>query len=241
VSTPPDSDARRGVFIGVSMATSTSFVTCAAGKWVQICADNALRKSLIIQVPSGSAVLGYQTNVPTIGTFLGSVPAGILVSPYAEKGASELRLSLAVDGDLVTRAWFAWVVQGTYDTPLPQFDVPINIWATSPVPAYATPRIVTVCNLFTITNVNQGKTAVTTGQILSLPPLTDIRVACNSGAGKADVIEVPAGSGRTYAVNQVDDLNKNLPSEFRWASVGQNLNGFTFSDVGLLPWPQPLN
>jgi len=53
------------------------------------------------------------------------------------------------------------------------------------------------------------------GMHLLLPPLVDIRDAL-MGTG-ADVVEVPAGTGRYYGVHYVDDIGKGFPNEHRWA------------------------
>lgn len=50
---------------------------------------------------------------------------------------------------------------------------------------------------------------------LLLPAGTDVRAPWN--AGKPDLVECPAGSGRFYAVAWVDDIGKNFPNEHRIA------------------------
>lgn len=51
--------------------------------------------------------------------------------------------------------------------------------------------------------------------ILLLPKLTDVRT--NRKGGLSDFVEVPAGSGRTYVVEDVEDVGKGFPNEFRVA------------------------
>lgn len=70
---------------------------------------------------------------------------------------------------------------------------------------------------------------------LLLPPLTDIRgpqcyPAINTTI--ADLVEVPAGSGRFYLVFGVDDVGKGFGNEFRCAGIGQT------SAYGV--WPAPI-
>lgn len=50
---------------------------------------------------------------------------------------------------------------------------------------------------------------------LLLPPLTDIQDCFN--AGGPDTVEAPAGSGRFYLVDMVDDLGKGFANEHRFA------------------------
>jgi hypothetical protein len=52
---------------------------------------------------------------------------------------------------------------------------------------------------------------------LLLPKLTDIRGGQDTAA--ADQVEVPAGSGRYYQVQIVDDIGKGWPNEHRTACI----------------------
>jgi hypothetical protein len=65
---------------------------------------------------------------------------------------------------------------------------------------------------------------------LLLPPGTDIR----SGVlGTADDVEVPAGSGRFYEVEFVDDVGKGFANEYRVALLIQT------TAWGAWPLPYP--
>lgn len=64
--------------------------------------------------------------------------------------------------------------------------------------------------------------------VLLLPPFTDIQDGFN-GVGP-DTVEIPAGSGRLYLANMVDDLGKGFPNEHRFAMV---------SKTGAWPTPVP--
>lgn len=65
---------------------------------------------------------------------------------------------------------------------------------------------------------------------LLLPPGEDVRSEIN--ATNADVIEVPAGTGRFYRILFVDDVGKGFPNEHRVAGLLQ---------TGLFgPWPTPI-
>lgn len=54
---------------------------------------------------------------------------------------------------------------------------------------------------------------------LFMPKLSDLRDG-NTTTG-ADSIELPAGSGRWYTCDVVDDANKGFPNEFRWAKLSK--------------------
>lgn len=106
--------------------------------------------------------------------------------------------------------------------PLPTFNLTANIWRWANFPG--PPDVVTVCNLANGTRTNPSWAGV--GFIVSdpfqcpinllLPPLTDLRDAFQPG-GLADIVEVPAGSGRTYFACSVDDSGKGFANEHRIA------------------------
>jgi hypothetical protein len=52
---------------------------------------------------------------------------------------------------------------------------------------------------------------------MRVPPRSDLRDA-NSSTGP-DVVEIPAGTARYYAVQLVDDVGRGFPNEFRQALV----------------------
>lgn len=62
-----------------------------------------------------------------------------------------------------------------------------------------------------------GFPAMTGGMFLAMPALTDIRGLQDTI--NPDYVEVPAGSGRYYAVNFVDDVGKGWANEFRQAVI----------------------
>lgn len=63
---------------------------------------------------------------------------------------------------------------------------------------------------------------------LLLPMGTDIR-DLNTATGY-DIVEVPAGTGRLYLVEQVDDVGKGFLNEHRCATLSK----------GLFTWPSPI-
>lgn len=68
---------------------------------------------------------------------------------------------------------------------------------------------------------------------LLLPALTDVR---DQSVGGVDVIECPAGSGRFYFVNNVDDVAKGYVNEYRVAVLLK----WTTEDGGPVDWPIPI-
>lgn len=64
--------------------------------------------------------------------------------------------------------------------------------------------------------------------LVMLPSATDIRPP--NSAGGADKVEMPAGSGRFYQVQFVDDIGKGFPNEHRFAILAQ---------MGVWPTPIP--
>jgi hypothetical protein len=115
---------------------------------------------------------------------------------------------------------------------VPTFNLVCNIYSNSAPPPVGPPRLTSPCNLAYGRRVSVAWAATAfTGpwMTLLLPPGTDIR----SGLGPSppDYVEVPAGSGRTYIVNGVDDVGKGFSNEHRFAVIsGENATGF---------WPEP--
>lgn len=73
---------------------------------------------------------------------------------------------------------------------------------------------------------------------LLLPAGSDVRD--HFQGGPYDVVEVPAGSGRWYAVAGVDDIGKGFGNEHRCAwlvKIGSSLNSVEFPG---LVWPTPM-
>lgn len=74
---------------------------------------------------------------------------------------------------------------------------------------------------------------------LLCPAGTDLRdLEC--GTALNDVVEVPQGSGRWYAVLGVDDVAKGFPNEFRVATIAK-CGGFgPWPAYGFPYWPTPI-
>jgi len=64
---------------------------------------------------------------------------------------------------------------------------------------------------------------------LLLPPLADVRGPQDSVS--ADMVEVPAGSGRWYFVVGVDDIGKGFANEHRSAAI------FALASSWVAPYP----
>lgn len=76
------------------------------------------------------------------------------------------------------------------------------------------------------------------GPSLLIPALSDVRDDAQSGG--ADIIEVPAGSGRWYQVNIVDDVGKGFPNEYRLVSMFKACNATSGALFPGLFWPTPM-
>jgi hypothetical protein len=128
---------------------------------------------------------------------------------------------------------------------LPNFNLSVDI--------YTGPWLTRVLRLSTTGNLAMGKrTAINTLSIdpidsttglspeLLLPPLTDVRDVASSGANLADIVEVPAGSGRWYWVTSVDDIGKGFSNEHRCATLLKIWEGVDSTRFPGLFWPTPI-
>jgi len=125
---------------------------------------------------------------------------------------------------------------------LPTFNLSANLWRIGGSGgAYAAPDLTVACNLSFGRRVEQRRTqqAVLTTNVLSrgllLPKLTDIRATWNAHA--PDLVEVPAGSGRFYGVEDVEDVAKGFTNEYRFACLEYLIVGATIFGM---PAPVPL-
>ena len=87
------------------------------------------------------------------------------------------------------------------------------------------PRVTALCQLRLMRTAfasNQAA-AITTGPLLLVPKLTDIRPSSGFGASIAnpDIVEVPQNSGRFYTTVQVEDVSKGFTNEHRAAQLSQ--------------------
>ena len=75
---------------------------------------------------------------------------------------------------------------------------------------------------------------------LLLPALTDIRDQfCDPGVS-GDIVEVPAGSGRWYMCQGVDDVGKGFTNEYRIATLLKIGHYNPWIDLGIPWWPAPI-
>lgn len=117
---------------------------------------------------------------------------------------------------------------------LPTFNLGVNIWRWGAIGG--PPTLITVGNLALghreypgfFTGSLSHLSTYTSAVSLLLPPLTDVRDSSCVG-GLADVVEVPAGSGRTYLVLSVEDAGKGFTNEHRVAMLGK-----------MPAWPAPI-
>lgn len=121
---------------------------------------------------------------------------------------------------------------------LPTFNLSVNIWrGTAPPPG---PPALTVSGSFTwyprypINGASGSTNPQFTAAILRVPSHVDIRDGF--GGGTFDLVEVPAGTGRLYQVNFVEDLGKGFANEHRVAQVTKHvITGFSVWNTH--PWP----
>jgi len=116
---------------------------------------------------------------------------------------------------------------------LPTFNLPINVWRAGN-PTTNPPDLIAACNLTfgRITAPSAGIAEPLTGlapnyMFMCVPKLTDVRDQfCPAGA---DVVEVPAASGRFYNVAGVDDSGKGFQNEHRICYI-----------IKTGVWPEPI-
>lgn len=109
---------------------------------------------------------------------------------------------------------------------VPTFNLDVNIWRTPAVPPVGPPDVIVRGNLAWGRRVNVPSTGGTgvvgvplMTMTLLLPLLTDIRGDATGAA--ADLVEVPASSGRLYTVAFCDDIGKGFANEHRAAVLVQ--------------------
>jgi hypothetical protein len=98
---------------------------------------------------------------------------------------------------------------------VPTFNLALNIWRFANFPGHP-PDVVTVGNLSMGRRVVGTETSSFLPRIapfVLLPKLTDVR--CALKGGNSDFLEIPAGSGRYYSAEDVDDVAKGFPNEYR--------------------------
>ncbi len=127
----------------------------------------------------------------------------------------------------------------------PTFNLLANVWRVNgTVGAYGAPDLTVMCNL------SQGRRTML-GLIpaaghpapwifneLLVPKLTDIRALWNGVV--EDLIECPAGSKRFYGVEQVDDVGKGFPNEYRLVIMLYQKDGNNTLGGGPFAAPVPL-
>jgi hypothetical protein len=126
----------------------------------------------------------------------------------------------------------------------PRFNLSCNLWRR--------PNVVTNPPDFNFNaNLSMGKrvfwqnlgsaAGVQATSELLCPKLTDIRAA-NAANQFLDAVEVPAGSGRFYAVTFVEDVGKGFLNEYRLALIVQLRNAIvtlTGNPWAAPGWPYP--
>jgi len=115
---------------------------------------------------------------------------------------------------------------------VPTFNLFANVFTSATFPP-AVPRLAAIpCQLRQSGRLSTGQRGTATAFIplweCLFPLHTDIRDFKN--ATGADNLEVPAGSGRFYFVDLVDDVGKGFTNEYRVAMIEKN---------GIWPTPIP--
>lgn len=109
----------------------------------------------------------------------------------------------------------------------PTMNLAVNIWHGQPVPPAGPPNVVTVGNLRPLYTgnvvVQMLAASVRYCSTLALPKGTDVRPrgGLTDGFHTADVLEVPAASGRYYICEEVEDVGKGFANEYRGAIIRQ--------------------
>lgn len=116
----------------------------------------------------------------------------------------------------------------------PTFNLVCDVWFTPNAPPLAPDQADVPCQLYyPKPTANDQVPGVANSWILPrylrLPKLTDVRFVI-SGASYNTIVEVPAGSGRLYAVTDVEDVHKGFPNEYRSALI---------KPIGTWPVPIP--
>lgn len=134
----------------------------------------------------------------------------------------------------------------------PTFAFTVNIWRRT-VSRLAAPSVVSQGTLsqgrrsFTIMSAaSNGPAFGRSGMLFSelmLPKLTDIRPMNLTAVREEDLVEVPSGSGRYYAVVWVDDVGKGFSNEYRLALLVK-IDAYTLTLLantwGAIVWPVPI-
>lgn len=135
---------------------------------------------------------------------------------------------------------------------IPTFNLNVNIWRVGNDVQANAPDVTSVGCLvngrsggFPIPAINFGTAAsmlteaTKLGQFMSLllPKLTDVRGTQGGAGNLGDAVEVPAGSGRFYLAQWVDDVGKGFQNEHREAMLIQNT--LNWQVVWANPWNMP--
>jgi hypothetical protein len=123
---------------------------------------------------------------------------------------------------------------------LPTFNLFCNIWKqwdVSQGPPRSAPTEANVpCNLQFGPKRHFPGSGV---MYILLPRGTDVQSFTPGNINNYDIIECPAGSGRWYIADQVDDVAKGFPTEHRCAEVGKAQDFVQEAQTAEWLWPVP--
>ena len=113
---------------------------------------------------------------------------------------------------------------------LPTMNITCDVW-TGTTPPPGAPRLTGIaCQLRAAGKQSTGQDPANAWSFLwalLVPKLTDLRDSANTPSG-SDIVEVPAGTGRFYTVQYVDDVARGFTNEYRVAFL-----------LKRAPWPTP--
>lgn len=122
---------------------------------------------------------------------------------------------------------------------LPTFNLDCNIVTGGSTWPW-TARLTVKGNLAWGRRVSQhNETAGAQNLTLLLPAGTDVRAGPVPNPPGNDLVEVPAGSGRSYIVLSVDDIGKGFPNEHRAAILTPTSVAMTAGGTHYWPTPFP--
>lgn len=121
---------------------------------------------------------------------------------------------------------------------VPQFPLTANVWRYLVDVTTHAPILTPPCQLYVNREGANCWNYQTGGHeclvtLMYTPALTDLRAY--SPRAVPDTVEVPAGSGRYYRIEHVEDFAKGFPNEFRVARIAQYIP----PTAGGAAWPFP--
>jgi hypothetical protein len=109
---------------------------------------------------------------------------------------------------------------------VPQMPLRVNVWTAfgPPFTPLPVPRLTCRGQLRVVKQAlgTEAGSNNPAGILLLVPAGTDLRPLRGFALGSRDQCEVPAGSGRFYDIDAIEDVAKGFPNEYRVALLAQN-------------------